>query len=192
MCASFDPSPPPESVWPHFHLLVTDAAFNFADQDSPKPIVSAGYMFQGAFHSTHPRKFDDHGYLTTDLPHLYWNVAGTLAFAGPAQNVFVDAGITLYVPAAPLAITTLSLGAEFQRLGASVWKLGNGTENEDRLGPVASVGIIQNVFVRVAYVFPVRGPTDHGALIVGVSYMKDLLSDLVPDRFKKFLPTTLK
>lgn len=39
---------------------------------------------------------------------------------------------------------------------------------------------------------PLRGPADHVAEIVGVSYMKDLVSDLLPDRFKKFLPPQIK
>lgn len=192
LCASFDPSPRPEPVWPHFHLLVTDAAFNFVDASSAKPIVSAGYLFQGAFRKTSPQPFDQHGFVTADLPRLYWQAAAVMAMAGPAQNVFIDGGVTYYWPAGPLAINTLSLGAEYQRLGASIWKVGDADQNADRLGPALSLGILQNIFLRVAYVFHLRGPGDHGALIVGVSYMKDLLGDLVPDRFMKFLPAKLK
>jgi len=149
-------------------------------------------MFQGALSKTAPQKFNQRGWYTPDLPRLYFNVAGSIAAAGPAQNVFAEAGLTLYVPSAPIAITTLTLGGEFQRQGASIWKLGNSDENTDRLGPSASVGFLQNVFLRVSYLFPLRGPNDHGALIVGVAYMKDLLGDLVPDRFQRFLPAPLK
>src|SRR5262245_38102970 len=191
-CSTYDASPAPAPVWPHFHLLVTNAAFNFLDQPSPKPIVSVGYMFQGAFSRTEPVKFNQRGYYTPDLPRVYFNLAASLAMAGPAQNAFVEAGATLYVPSAPLAITTLSLGTEYQRQGASIWDLGDDGENDDRLGPSLSVGFLQNVFVRASYVFPLRGPTDHGALIVGVAYMKDLLGDLVPDRFQRFLPAKLQ
>jgi hypothetical protein len=191
-CSQYDSTPPPQPVWPHFHLLVTDATFNFLDADSPKPIVGAGYLFQGAFGKTNPQKFDGGGYFTPELPHTYWDVGASVAFAGPAQNLFANAGLTRYAPGAPLAITTLSLGLLFQRQGASIWKPANDTVNEDRLGPTASVGLLQNVFVRVSYVFPLRGPNDHGALLVGVTYLKDLLGDLVPDRFRKFLPAQLK
>lgn len=188
LCARFEPSPRPEPVWPHFHLLVTNVTVNLADQGDAKPIVSAGYLFLGAFHKTHPQSFNGHGYLTTDLPRFYWSASGTVALAGPSQNAFVSAALTYYVPAAPIAITTLSLGAKYQRLGASVWKLGNSSENEDRLGPFASVGFLQNAFLDVGYVFPLRGPADHGAVLVGVSYMKDLLGNVLPDQFRKFLP----
>jgi hypothetical protein len=191
-CSTYDASPAPQPVWPRFHLLVTNAAFNFVDSTSPKPIVGVGYMFQGALSKTQPQKFDQRGFYTPDLPRAYFNLAASFAFAGPAQNTFLEAGVTLYVPSAPVAITTLSLGAEFQRQGASIWKVGNSTENDDRLGPSVSVGFLQNVFVRASYVFPLRGPNDHGALIVGVAYMKDLLGDLVPDRFQRFLPGNLK
>ena len=191
-CSTYDASPAPEPVWPRFHLLVTNAAFNFADSTSAKPIVGVGYMFQGALSKTQPQKFNQRGWYTPDVPRLYFNLAGSAAAAGPSQNVFGEAGLTLYLPSAPIAITTLSVGAEFQRQGASVWKLGNADENTDRLGPSLSVGFLQNVFVRASYVFPLRGPNDHGALIVGVAYMKDLLGDLIPDRFQRFLPAPLK
>lgn len=191
LCARFDPSPRPQPVWPHFHLLVTDAAVNLIDKPDPRPIVSAGYLFQGAFGETTPEKFDSHGYLTSDLPRWYWNAGATIALAGPAQNIFVDGGLTLYAPAAPLAITTLTGGLEYQRQGSAIWRP-SGTLNEDRLGPAVSVGFLQNVFVRVAYVLPLHGFNDHGALILGVSYMKDLLGDLVPDRLRKFLPAAVK
>jgi len=191
-CSTYDASPVPTPVWPRFHLLVTNAAFNFLDATDPKPIVGVGYMFQGAFSKTEPRKFNQRGWYTPDVPRAYFNLAASVAFAGPAQNAFAEAGVTLYVPSAPVAITTLTLGAELQRQGASVWKVGNSSENEDRLGPSLSVGFLQNVFVRASYVFPLRGPNDHGALIVGVAYMKDLLGDLVPDRFQRFLPKPLQ
>lgn len=190
-CSQYDRSPAPQPVWPRFHLMVTDATFNFLDVDSPKPIVGAGYLFQGAFGKTNPQKFDGGGYFTPGLPRTYWDAGGSVAFAGPAQNLFANAGVTRYVPGSPLAVTTLSIGLLYQRQGASIWKPGNDTENEDRLGPTGSVGLMQNVFVRVSYVFALRGPNDHGALLVGVTYMKDLLGDLVPDRFKKFLPSKL-
>jgi len=191
-CSTYDASPAPAPVWPRFHLLVTNAAFNFADSTSAKPIVGVGYMFQGALSKTEPQKFGQRGWYTPDLPRVYFNLGGSVAAAGPAQNLFAEAGLTLYVPSAPIAITTLTLGAEFQRQGASIWKLGNADENSDRLGPSLSVGFLQNVFLRASYVFPLRGPNDHGALIVGVAYMKDLLGDLIPDRFQRFLPEPLK
>jgi hypothetical protein len=191
-CSPYDASPPPQPVWPRFHLLVTNAAINFIDSTSPKPIVGVGYMFQGAFSRTAPQKFNQRGWYTPDLPRAYFNASASVAMAGPAQNAFVELGATLYLPSAPIAITTLSVGAEYQRQGASIWKVGNDDENEDRLGPSVSVGFLQNVFVRASYVFPLRGPNDHGALIVGIAYMKDLLGDLVPDRFQRFLPSNLK
>ena len=55
-----------------------------------------------------------------------------------------------------------------------------------------SLGFLQNAFLRLSYVFPLHGPNDHGALFVGVSYMKDLLGDLLPDRLKKFLPAKIQ
>lgn len=191
LCAVFDPSPRPQPVWPHFHLLVTDVAVNLFDGPDPRPIVSVGYLFQGAFGETKPEQFDGHGFLTSDLPRYYGNLGAVVALAGPAQNIFVDGGLTRYAPAAPLAITTLSVGFEYQRQGSAIWRP-TGTVNEDRLGPAVTVGFLQNVFLRGAYVFPLHGFNDRGALILGVSYMKDLLGDLVPDRLRKFLPAAIK
>jgi len=57
-----------------------------------------------------------------------------------------------------------------------------------RLGPAATLGFLQNLYVRGAYVFPLSGPVDEGAVILSAVYMRDLAADLVPDRFRKYLP----
>jgi hypothetical protein len=192
VCATFKASPRPEPVWPHFHLMVTDVTVNLLDSSAATPFIGAGYMFQGAFRKTHPESFDGHGYLTRDLPRIYWDVAATLAVAGPAQNLFIDAGLAFYIPAAPLFITSVALRAEYQRQGHSIWNPVNDTRNDDRLGPAIAIGILQNLYLHAAYVFALRGPNDHGALLIGLMYMKDLLQDLVADRYQKFLPSELK
>ncbi len=191
-CAVTLASPPPIPIWPRFHLLVADVSVNLADAGDPRPILAAGYVFQGAFGKTKPTKLDGGGYVTPDLPRWYWSVGGSIAAAGPAQNLFADGGITRYVPDGPLSVTTLSLGFLYQRQGASIWDPGDDVENSDRIGPCATVGILQNLFLRVSYVFPLRGPNDHGALILSATFMKDLASDLVPDRFQRFLPGQLR
>ncbi len=190
-CARYDAPPVPGPIRPRFHLVVADVSLNAADADPPKPIIGVGYLFQVALREAKPVVRDMGGWITPDLPSFYANAGLSAAFAGPAQNLFVDAGVTYYAPGMPLALTTLSAGLLYQRLGPSIWNVSSDS-GSDRLGPAATLGFLQNLYVRAAYVFPLRGPVDHGAYILSLVYMRDLAGDLVPDRFRKHLPKALQ
>jgi hypothetical protein len=192
VCARYDAAPVPRRIWPRFSLGVADVSANLADEGGTKPIVSVGYLFQGALRKATPVVRPEGGWITPDLPSWYANAGVSAAFAGPTQNLFVDVGVTYYHPGLPLGATTASVGLLVQRFGGSVWDVSDSTENTDRLGPAATVGFLQNVYLRGAYVFPLRGAVDHGALILSLVYMRDLAGDLVPDRFRKHLPEALR
>jgi hypothetical protein len=51
---------------------------------------------------------------------------------------------------------------------------------------------MQNLYLRGAYVFGVAGPDHHGAVIVSLVYMRDLFDDLMSDRFRKYLPESMR
>ncbi len=192
LCSLYDEPTAPQRIWPHFNLAIADLSVGLLDgRSGAKPIFGAGYMFQGAFRRTTPVLLPSGGYVTRDLPTYYWNASATLAFAGSAQNVLAELGVTRYAPRLPLAIVTLSLGAVYQRQGASIWNVSDATQNVDRLGPGVSVGFLQNVFVRVSYLAVVRGEANP-TLLVSVLYMKDLFTELIPDRFQKFLPKGMR
>lgn len=190
-CARFGPAPAPGPVWPHFSLVVADLSVNLADSTDPRPIIGVGYLFQGALGRARPVLRDQGGFLYPDLPWLYGTLGASAAFAGPAQNLFVDAGLTLYRPGLPLALTTISAGALYQRQGSAIWRLSR-EKNTDRLGPALTLGFLQDLYVRGAYVFRLDGLNDHGAWILSLVYMRDLADDLVPARFKKYLPASMQ
>jgi hypothetical protein len=189
-CSKYDAPPIPRPIRPHFNLVVADVSLNLADATSPKPIVAVGYMYQVALREAKPMVRSGGGWITPDLPTFYLNAGVSAAFAGATQNLFADAGLTYYSPGMPVALTTLSFGALYQRLGPSIWNGASG--NSDRLGPAATLGFLQNLYVRGAYVFAVHGPVDDGAFILSLVYMRDLADDLVPDRFKKYLPEAFR
>lgn len=193
ICAKYTDATAPGAVWPHFHLLVLDASVNLFDGTDARPILGTGYIFQGALGKARPvvRVDTGRGWVEPDLPTWYFSVGGSLALAGSAQNLFVDGGLTAYVPSWPFAITTVTFGFLYQRQGTSIWNVLDATENTDRIGPQLNVGFLQNLFLRASYQFSLRGPNDHGALILSVVYMRDLLGDLMPDRFEKYLPESL-
>ncbi len=191
-CTQWDAAPAPPTVWPHFHLLVGDVSLGILSGKDVQPIFGVGYVFQGAFVSVAPVKRVDGPYLAENLPWLYWNAGITAAFAGASENVFADAGLTAYDPALPFLLTTVSLGGLYQRAGASIWNVVNTSENEDRAGPDLSLGFLENVFVRFAYLWPLRGSDGTQEAIVSILYMRDLASDLVPNRFHTFLPDAFR
>lgn len=195
-CASGIVVVPVESVRPRFHLLVVDASVGALDRDGAngKPLISAGYLLEWAFCKTKPQKLDDGGYVTYVLPEWFLHTGISAAFAGAAQNTFAELGATFYRPSLPLGMTTLTLGALYQRLGASIWNPSATDENSDRLGPAVSVGFLYNLFFRVAFVLPLENgdPSDHHALLLSVLYMQDLIGDLVPDRFRNHLPEKIR
>jgi len=192
-CSAWPAAPPPPSVWPHFSLLVGDASLGFQKNKDVQPILGVGYVFQGAFVSVKPTKEVGGGpYVAENLPWLYWNVGATGAFAGESQNVFLDLGLTAYYPGFPLAITIIGTGALYQREGAAIWKFGNTVQNQDRLGPDLTIGFLQNLFVRGAWLFPLRGDEGASQFVLSILYMRDLAGDLVPDRFQKYLPAAFR
>jgi hypothetical protein len=91
----------------------------------------------------------------------------------------------------PLALTTVSVGALYQRQGTAIWDFDT-AKNRDRVGPGVTLGFLQNVYLRGAYVFGVAGPDDHGAAILSLVYMRDLFDDLASDRFRKYLPKAMQ
>lgn len=184
-CGGYDEAHPPPPVWPHFNLLTADATFNLAGGGSSNPIIGAGYLFQGAFRSLTPEQLPDRSWRYADLPSWYWNAGLSLALAGDQQNVFAEVGLTHYAPDRPLFLTTISLSALYQRQGDKVWDLTDSHSNFDRIGPALTFGFLQNVFLRGAYEIPIDGQVSAGWLL-SIIYSKDLESDIVPDRFRRF------
>jgi hypothetical protein len=107
--------------------------------------------------------------------------------AGPAQNLFAALGVSYYLPGVPL-LTTLGVQGLYQRTGTSIWKLADADENSNRLGPALELGILHNVVLRAAWLFPLSGPNEEQALVLSVIYLQNLLSDLLPDRYVAALP----
>lgn len=187
-------SPAPVPVWPTFHLLVIDASTTLADASgySGKPIVGAGYLFQGGLARTDPTPLPDGGW-TTRVPVLYFDAGAVAAFAGNAQNLFLRLGLAAHVPSWPLGITTFGLDATYQRAGSAIWKLDT-TRNVDRLGPALSIGFLYNLFISGGYLWALNhdSPQSHGAVLLSLTYMRDLTNDLVPDQFQKYIPEKLR
>jgi hypothetical protein len=183
---------PPQPIRPKFHLLIVDVTVPLVDARDAryKPIVGAGYLHQRALRSTEPVRACDGGWTST-VPSLYLDLGASLAFGGNAQNAFANAGLSWHLAGHKLAISHVSGGALYQRVGASIWELSDSTENGDRLGPYAAVGFLYNLFVRASYVWAVShdNPHDHGAFLLSAVYMRDLIDDLVPDRFTKHIPS---
>jgi hypothetical protein len=186
-CSFWAAAPPPPTIWPHFSLLVGDASIAMTNGQDVQPIVGVGYLLQGAFTSVNPVKLVRGPYVAQNLPWLYWNLGASAAFGGASQNLFVDAGLTAYYPGFPLAITTISVGALYQRTGTAIWK----QRTQDRVGPDLTFGFLQNLFVRVAWL-PLHAHGDDAAFVVSLLYMRDLVDDLVPDRFQKYLPEAFR
>jgi hypothetical protein len=193
-CSFQEAAEDPVPVWPHFSLINTAIALDIVTHDGVdvKPVVGTGYYFQGAFRSSNPVKENGiWGY--PDVPQLFWYTGLQVAFAGESQVGALDAGITYYKADLPLSITNLSIGALLDRRGASIWNIGNTSENGWRLGPAVRVGFLYNLFLRVGYVWPTAGEVAKDrALLVSIEYMQDLLNDVVPDRYRKYLPEKLK
>jgi hypothetical protein len=189
-CAAYKDSPVPRPFRPRFGLMVGDLSFNFADSGDPKPILGVGFLGQISLESVRPAvRTDGPGFIVPDPPRWYGDLGATAAFSGPTQNLFVSLGVTYYLYAGPL--TTVSGGALYQRQGTAVWKPDT-DENRDRLGPSVTLGFMQNLYLRGAYVFGLAGPDHHGAVLVSLIYMRDLFGDLVSDRFRKYLPKAMQ
>ena len=191
-CVPVDKSPAPRPFRPRFGLLVADLSVNFADSAEARPIVSAGYLGQISLGEVRPAaRPDGKGFIVPDTPRFYLEGGASAAFSGPTQNLFAWAGLTYYLFDGPLALTTVSVGALYQRQGTAIWDTDT-AKNRDRVGPGLALGFLQNLYVRGAYVFGVAGPDHHGAMIVSLVYMRDLMDDLLSDRFRKYLPTAMR
>jgi hypothetical protein len=191
-CTAYDESPAPRPFRPAFGLLIADLSFNFADSTPTRPIVSVGFFGQLALGTARPAvRTDGKGFILPDPPRFYADLGASAAFAGPSQNLFVTAGLTYYVFNGPLALSTVSADALYQRQGTEIWQLDT-TKNRDRLGPALTLGFMQNLYLRGAYVFGLVGPDHHGAVILSLLYMRDLFDELVSDRFRKYLPKALQ
>ena len=191
-CQRYDRTPPPRAVRPFFGLLVADLSINAADSVAMRPIVSVGYLGQIGLGKIRPAaRPDNMGFIVADPPRWYIDFGGSAAFAGPTQNVFLSAGLTYYMFDGPLAITTVALGALYQRQGTAIWEPDT-SKNRDRLGPSLTVGFMQNIYLRGAYVFGMDGPDKHGAVMLSLLYMRDLFDDLLSDRFRKYLPQAMR
>jgi len=177
------PAIPPKAFRPSFHLAVADMT---VDSAGGNPVVGVGYIYQVALREAHPQPRTGGGWITSDLPSWYGSLGASAALAGERQNVFIEAGLAYYSPGMPLFLSTLGLSALYQRQGEEVWSLGDDEHNTDRLGPAFTLGFLQNAYLRLSYEFPLRGP-ESGAWLLSVIYMKDLVNDLVPDRFQKFI-----
>lgn len=180
----------PDPVYPLFYLLTLDATLNVLDAEPTRVLPGVGFVFQGAFSTVKPVALDSGGWLTTELPRWYFNLGGSvsLGLSGTGQ-ILADAGLTRYLPWPALFLTSLSLGPVYQRRGDAAWKFGDTDSNVDRLGGGVTLGFLYNVFFRAAYLTRVRGEAPNsGSLIISLMYMHDLVDELVPDRFKKFIP----
>jgi hypothetical protein len=191
-CVAYDDTPPPRPFRPRFGLMVADVSFNFADAGDTRPIVSAGFLGQLSLETARPAvRRDGPGFIIADPPRWYADLGATAAFAGPAQNLFVSLGLTYYLFSGPLALSTVTAGALYQRQGTAIWEA-DADKNRDRVGPALTLGFMQNLYLRGAYVFSLAGPDDHGAVIVSIIYMRDLFDDLASDRFRKYLPQAMR
>jgi hypothetical protein len=191
-CVAHDKSPAPRPFRPRFGLMVAELSFNLADADDTRPIVGAGFLGQLSLETARPAvRQDGPGFIIADPPRWYADLGATAAFAGPAQNLFVSLGVTYYLFSGPLALSTVTAGALYQRQGSAIWEL-DSDKNRDRLGPALTLGFMQNLYLRGAYVFGLAGPDHHGAVIVSLIYMRDLFDDLASDRFRKYLPKAMQ
>jgi hypothetical protein len=191
-CTPYDNSPLPRPFRPRFGLLVADLSVNLADSSDARPILSAGYLGQIALGEVRPAvRSDGKGFIVPDTPRFYVEGGLSAALAGPTQNLFAWAGLTYYLFSGPLALTTVSVGALYQRQGTAIWDFDT-AKNRDRVGPGVTLGFLQNVYLRGAYLFGVAGPDDHGAAILSLVYMRDLFDDLASDRFRKYLPKAMQ
>jgi hypothetical protein len=191
-CQKYDGTPPPRPFRPRFGLLVADLSINFADSADTRPIVSVGYLGQISLEEVRPAaRTDGKGFIIPDTPRFYLEGGLSVAMSGPSQNLFAWAGLTYYLFNGPVALTTVSVGALYQRQGTAIWEF-DADKNRDRVGPGLALGFMQNLYLRGAYVFGVAGPDHHGAVIVSLVYMRDLFDDLMSDRFRKYLPESMR
>lgn len=185
----------PEPWYPHYHLAVIDLTLDIHHEDKwgVGPNFGSGYWFRGAFRdvSVTPAKDGRPGWEANDPPRWYFHLGASLAVVSSAQNVFAEAALFHYTPAAPLAITGYTMGGLYQREGSSIVKLTDDTRNSDRLGPALGLEFLHNLTLRVSYLLPVRGPLDHSSVMISIVYMKSLFSDLVPEQYRKFVPDYL-
>lgn len=195
-CRGRAPSPAPELVWPTFHLITVDVAMSVADQDGTqwKPIVGVGYTFEGAFSTTEPRQRSDQTWETAEVPRWYFRAGGALAFGGPGQNLFLELGPSYYWADGLLAISSIAATVLYQRQGQDIWELTDGTENFDRLGPSLALTFLYNLTVGSAVLLPLgdSAANDSTGVLVFLRYDRDVVSDLIPDRFRKYLSPDLQ
>jgi hypothetical protein len=185
LCSKYVSPVPPRPIWPSFQLITTEIAFaNCTTAYFKHPIISAGYLFEGAFRKVVPLKRVDGSFVAVDLPKFYWHAGGAFAFSGSSQNIFGEIGITYYYPV--ILFSSYSLLGEYQRTGSALWN----SPSLNRVGPVLSLSIMQNIYLKGGYLLSVDNngkSTAYGS----IAYMKDLLGDLAPDRYKKYLPKEL-
>jgi hypothetical protein len=188
LCEKYVDPIAPRPIRPVFHLVTTEIAFakdtnSFAGV-ALHPIVGAGYQFEGAFRRVNPVKRIDGSFIAANLPKWYWHAGGSIAFSGESQNLFAELGFTYYYPA--WAVSSYSLVGLFQRSGAALWK----NSASDRAGGAVCLHFMQNVSFKAGYLWPTRQRGRQG-MYLSIEYMKDLLGDIVPDRYRKFLPAKL-
>jgi hypothetical protein len=189
-CHRYDGTPPPREVRPQFGLVVADVSLNVHDSAETRPIVSVGYLGQIGLGKIRPAaRPDGKGFVVANPPRWYLDFGGAAAFAGPTQNLFLSAGGTFYAFSGP--ITTFGAGALYQRQGTAIWKADT-TKNRDLLGPSFTVGFMQNIYLRAAYLFGLDQPGKPDAVMLSLLYMRDLFDDLLSDRFRKYLPQAMR
>jgi hypothetical protein len=184
-----------ESVWPTFFLFTTSATLPYSGNDDEdfKPALAAGLMFEAAFAKTSPKALPDDGWKTENLPSLYWHVGGSAAMAAGGQSLLGEAGLSWYEPDWPLALTNIGCTGLVQRQGTNVLDLGDSAAAFTRIGPAVRLGFLYNIFLRVGWVFHVQGDTGKDpAVLVSVEWAPDLIGDVVPDRYSKYLPKRMR
>jgi hypothetical protein len=188
LCKKYVDPVPPRPVRPAFHLVTTQIAFakdtsSFAGV-ALHPIIGAGYQFESAFGKVNPIKQIDGSFIAANLPKWYWHAGGSVAFSGESQNVFAELGLSYYYPL--WAVSSYSLFGLYQRSGPALWK----NSSSDRAGGAICLNFMQNVSLKAGYLWPAHGSGKRG-IYLSVEYMKDLLGDIIPDRYRKYLPKSL-
>jgi len=180
-------STPPEPVRPVFFLNTVSVFLPW----SGKPVVGAGFMNEIALSKTKLTPRPDGGWITRELSRNYFTWGLDASFAGQAQFFTGDLGYTRYCPGAILGITNLTGTAVYQRQGMEIWDLYS-ARNQDKIGAGIGVGFLKNIYVDVEALTPADEIGGEFYFPVSIRYMRDLVSDFIPDRFSKYLPPSLR
>jgi|GEM_PF-1837967 len=181
----------PEPFHPSFHLLTSSITLNLFDNEVPSGrfLFGVGYMFQRSFAQAQWLKLDGGGWWVRDIPKFYWELGASFSSSELSQNLFLRGGISYQLN------TTFTLGFSvlYQRQGSEFWSFDANAKNFNRLGPMVSLGIMNNLFIHASGVWSLKsGASPAPTLLITVEYMFNLINDLVPQRYQKYLPKQMR